>query len=248
MTTRSVQESSQYGHRRLDFEVAGRPAFLIKAGAPAAPGRGPWVWYAPTFLNRYPNDRHEWLFFGLLAGAGVSIAGVDVGESYGNPEGRRIFHELYTTLTQEFRLSPKATLLPRSRGGLMLYNWAAEHPECVACIGGIYTVCDMSSWPGLEKSAPAYGVSADELARQLKLHNPIDRLAPIAAAKVPIFHIHGDNDVVVPLERNSGELMNRYRELGGPGEVEIIKGFGHEEHDVFFESDRLLQFFLTHAR
>ena len=117
-----------------------------------------------------------------------------------------------------YPISPSTEILNIASG------WAAEHPECVACIGGIYTVCDMSSRPGLEKCAPAYGVSADEQARQLKEHNPIDRLAPIAKAKVPIFHVHGDNDVVVPLERNSGELINRYRELGGPGEVEINKG------------------------
>jgi pimeloyl-ACP methyl ester carboxylesterase len=243
-----VTESRQYDHNRIDFDIAGRPGFLIDPANAHDSGSRPWIWYAPSFVSpRYlPGDRQAWLFSRLL-GKGFHIAGVDVGESYGNPEGRRIFHELYTVLTFDHGLSPKASLLPQSRGGLMHYNWAAEHPECVACIGGIYTVCDMSSWPGLEKAAPAYGVSADELARQLPQHNPIDRLAPIAAAKVPIFHIHGDNDVVVPLERNSGELIKRYCELGGPGEVEIIKGFGHEEHDVFFESDRLLQFFLTHA-
>ena len=30
-------------------------------------------------------------------------------------------------------------------------------------------------------------------------HNPVARLAPLAKAGVPIFHIHGDSDAVVPL-------------------------------------------------
>ena len=97
----------------------------------------------------------------------------------------------------------------------MLYNWAAEHPEWVQCIGGIYTVCDPSSWPGLAGASPAYGMSAAELAARLREHNPIDRLEPLARAGVPILHLHGDADTVVPLERNSGELARRYRALGG---------------------------------
>ena len=37
----------------------------------------------------------------------------------------------------------------------MLYNWAAENPRRIACIAGIYPVCDFRSWPGVEKTAAA---------------------------------------------------------------------------------------------
>ena len=41
----------------------------------------------------------------------------------------------------------------------MLYNWAAENPSRVGCIAGIYTVCDLRSYPGLERACGAYGLS-----------------------------------------------------------------------------------------
>ena len=55
-------------------------------------------------------------------------------------------------------------------------------------------------------------------------HNPIDRLAPLAKAKVPIFHIHGDMDRVVPLDKNSAIIKQRYDALGGRMTLEVVKG------------------------
>jgi hypothetical protein len=37
----------------------------------------------------------------------------------------------------------------------MLYNWACEHPESVACIAGIYPVCNLRSFPGLDRAGGA---------------------------------------------------------------------------------------------
>jgi pimeloyl-ACP methyl ester carboxylesterase len=126
----------------------------------------------------------------------------------------------------------------------MLYNWAAEHPDGVRCIGGIYTVCDQSSWPGLAVSCSAYGMTEEELRTHLTEHNPIDRLQPLAKGGIPILHIHGDVDMLVPLERNSGELVRRYRELGGDARLIVIKGKGHEVCSEFFQNEELLAFFL----
>jgi pimeloyl-ACP methyl ester carboxylesterase len=239
--------SKQFGSARIDFVVDGRKAFLIHPTNPAANGCRPWLWYAPTFIGQLPNDSHAFIAAQLLQN-GFSIAGVDVGESYGRPAGRKIFEALYQRLTTEFGLDEKPCLLPQSRGGLMLYNWAVEHPDHVRCIGGIYTVCDITSYPGIEKAAPAYGMSADALQDQLAEHNPVDRLKPLARAGVPILHIHGDNDKVVPLERNSGALVERYKQLGGPAELIVVPGRGHEVIDEFFKSQRLVDFFLERAK
>lgn len=241
MTDRDNQE--------IYFEVSSHRAFLLPpTKTSAAPT--PWVWYAPTFLRTaspYPNRRHDWIF-DRLRRQGVAIAGVDVGESYGSPAGREIFSELYRELTERRELSPKPGLMPQSRGGLMLYNWAAENAFRVGCIGGIYTVCDIRSYPGLENACGAYGMSADELQARLEECNPVDRLAPLARAGVPILHIHGDSDTIVPLENNSAELARRYRALGGPMELLIVPGKGHEETDEFFQSQAVVDFFLKHLR
>ncbi|MFN5421966.1 MAG: sialate O-acetylesterase, partial [bacterium] len=47
----------------------------------------PWVWYAPT-LPGLPGTEELWMFE-EITNAGIAIAGVDVGESYGSPDGRK---------------------------------------------------------------------------------------------------------------------------------------------------------------
>ena len=207
----------------------------------------PWVWYAPTFRDQLPGSRHAWMAQRFLD-KGIAIAGVDVGESFGNPQGRAVYTAFYKTVRAEHGLTEQACLMPQSRGGLMLYNWAAENPQCVACIAGIYTVCDMRSWPGLEGACDAYGITEGELAACLPDHNPIDRLAPLADAGVPILHIHGDMDEAVPLEQNSAELARRYRQLGGSMELIVVPGKGHEEVDEFYQCQQLVDFVIEHAR
>ncbi|MEZ6016745.1 MAG: sialate O-acetylesterase [Planctomycetota bacterium] len=228
------------------FTVDGCAAFVIEPQVAALrEGPQPWIWYAPT-LRGLPGPEEAWMFERFLA-AGVAIAGIDVGESYGSPDGTRRFQALYEHLTATRGYSARPVLLARSRGGLMLYNWATVHPRRVAAIAGIYPVCDLASYPGLERAAPAYGMSAEALAADLAAHNPVDRLAPLAAAGVPILHLHGDRDGTVPLEANSGALRARYAALGGPVEVSVLEGRGHDMWSGWFQSDALVAFAIQHA-
>ena len=130
----------------------------------------------------------------------------------------------------------------------MLYNWASDHPDKVRCIVGVYPVCNLASYPGLARASGAYGMSADELQRNLAQHNPVDRAGPLAAAKVPIFHIHGDQDRVVPLQDNSDLLATRYRASGGSAQVLVAAGQGHNMWRGFFECQPLVDFVLQHAK
>lgn len=236
-----------FGGDRHDFIFDGNhKAFVILPKGGMTKADRPWIWYAPTLVNnKLPGAELQWLFPRLLQ-SGFGIAGIDVGESYGNPTGRKIYSQFHAYVIKTFGFSCKASLLPQSRGGLMLYNWAVEHPECVQCIGGIYTVCNLASYPGLEKAAPAYDMPPEALTAHLSEHNPIDRLEPLAEANVPIFHIHGDADKIVPLEKNAGELVKRYRALGGNAQLTIVPGKGHEVCPEFFQSQALLDFFLLH--
>lgn len=206
----------------------------------------PWVWYAPN-LPRLPGKAEQWMFDQFFA-AGVAVAGIDVGESYGSPDGRRLFTQLYEKVTKDYGLAAKPCLLARSRGGLMLYNWAAEHPGKVSGIAGIYPVCNLLSYPGLQRACGAYRLSEAGLMSALSQHNPIDRLAPLAAAGVEIFHIHGDQDRVVPLSDNSGVVHERYNKLGGSMQLKTVAGQGHNMWRGFFESQELVDFVIEHAR
>ena len=129
----------------------------------------------------------------------------------------------------------------------MLYSWAAEHPQSVAGVVGIYPVCSIVSHPGIAGAASADGLTAKQLEVELTKYNPINRLKPLAEARVPVFHIHGDSDTVVPLEANSAELAKRYREFGGPVEIEVVKGQGHNMWDDWFTSQNLTDFAIARA-
>jgi len=226
------------------LSVAGRPAFIIPARTPAAKGR-PWVWYAPT-LPGLPGPEERWMFERFLA-AGIAVAGMDVGESYGSPAGRRLFTAFYSELAERRGYSPKPVLLGRSRGGLMALCWAAENPDKVGGFAGIYPVCSLASYPGVAKAAGAYETTPAELQAHLADHNPVDRLPALARAGVPLFAIHGDVDTVVPLEANSGLVKERYTALGGAMELIVPKGQGHSMWPGFFQCPELVAFVKAHA-
>ncbi|MFM1769202.1 MAG: hypothetical protein RJA22_1731 [Verrucomicrobiota bacterium] len=229
------------------FQVEGRPAFLIPAPAPAGvtvPSR-PWVWYAPT-LPGLPGPEERWMFEQFRR-AGLAVAGLDVGESYGSPGGTRLYSALHAVLSGRRGYSTKPVLLGRSRGGLMTLSWAAENPDKVGGFAGIYPVCNLASYPGLARAAGAFGLTAEGLQAELARHNPIDRLAPLARAGVPLFAIHGDVDTLVPLEANSGIVRDRYAALGGRMELIVPKGQGHNMWTGFFQCAELVQFVRAHA-
>lgn len=227
------------------FSVAGHTAFLILPGADKRKPPIPWVWYAPT-LPRLPGKQESWMFEQWLA-QGIAIAGIDVGESYGSPKGTEGYSALYAELTGNRGLAAKPCLLARSRGGLMLYNWAAENPGKVSGVAGIYPVCNLVSYPGLARACAAYDLSKQGLADALARHNPVNRLKSLAEAKVPLFHLHGDADKLVPLAANSGMLKENYTTWGGPMTLEVIKGGRHDVKPHWFTSQKLVDFVSFHA-
>ncbi len=186
--------------------------------------------------------------FEQFLAAGIAIAGIDVGESYGSPAGRKLFTVLHAEMSGARGYSSRPVLLGRSRGGLQTLAWAAENADKVAAFAGIYPVCNLVSYPGLAKAASAYELSAAQLEVRLAEHNPIDRLAALAAARVPLFAIHGDIDKIVSLEANSGLLKQRYAALGGPMELIVPAGQGHNMWSGFFEGAELVAFVQRHAR
>src|SRR5437763_9369633 len=58
--------------------------------------------------------------------------------------------------------------------------------------------------------------------------NPVDNLAPLAAAKVSLLHVYGDADEVVPWDENTGMVAERYRKLGG--NILLIAKAGGKHH------------------
>ena len=65
-------------------------------------------------------------------------------------------------------------------------SWAIANPGKVAGLAGIYPVFDFHTYPGLQRAAPAYGLTADGLSDTLAQHNPIARIEILARAEVPV--------------------------------------------------------------
>jgi len=230
------------------FLLQDRPAFVLLPPEKERRTPQPWIMYAPT-LAGYPDEHEKWMHEQFLA-AGVAVAGIDIGESYGSPLGRKLFTALYEELTKKRGFASRPCLLGRSRGGLWVASWACDHPEQVAGIAGIYPVFDLRTYPGVAKAVPAYGLKADELEVKLSENNPIERVSLLAKAKVPVFIIHGDDDKVVPLKENSAELAARYEAAGANDAVTLLmaKGQGHNFWEGFFRCPELIEFAIARAR
>jgi pimeloyl-ACP methyl ester carboxylesterase len=230
------------------FTVGARPAFVMLPAADKRSSPQPWIFYAPT-LPGYPDEHERWMHEQFLV-AGVAVAGIDVGESYGSPAGRKLFDDFYSEMVGKRSYATRPCLLARSRGGLWMSSWAADHPERVAGIAGIYPAFDLRTYPGLDQAAPAYGMKPQELAAALDRVNPIERVESLAVAKVPVFIIHGDRDDTVPLAANSAELVKRYEAQGAKPLATLVvpAGQGHSFWEGYFHCQELVDFAISRAR
>ena len=228
--------------------IEGRKAFVVRPTKAMDPARR-WIWVTPGYLA-LPDDRgvvEHRMYVDRFLGAGLHVAGIDVGATCGSPRGAEVYQKFYEHLTTNEKLNRKARMLGQSNGGLISYAWAFRHPDLVDRIGGIYPATDFRTWPGLDKVANVPGARSGVRALPgrtdpaLAEFNPIDNLAPLAKAGVKLFHIHGDKDTVVPCDANSRVLVETYRRLGGDARLEIISGLGHGGKP-FYQSESLAKF------
>jgi len=230
------------------FLIEERPSFILWPAKEKRSEPQPWVFYAPT-LNGLPDAHEKWMHEKFLE-AGIAVAGIDIGEAYGSPQGRKHFTALYDELTTKRGFSKKPVMLGRSRGGLWVSSWAIENTDKVAAIAGIYPVFDLTTYPGLKRAAPAYGLTPEELESKLAQHNPIERITTLAKAKIPVCIIHGDSDKVVPLKENSAQLLAHYKAQGQEKLVNLIiaKDQGHNYWQGFFRCQELIDFVIEKAK
>ena len=243
------------GFGRYEFKLDGQRCIIVKPDT-AARGK-PWIWRARFFGHQPQADI-------ALLKKGFHIAYIEVGGLFGNPAAVERWNLFYGYLTREHGLSSKVALEGMSRGGLIIYNWAKANPEKVSCIYGDAPVCDFRSWPGdlyrrkenngkpLRKAQrrawaaclKAYGLS-EEQAKAYK-GNPVDNLEPLAKAGIPLLHVCGGADKVVPVAENTAVLEKRYKALGGAIKVILKKGVGHHPHSLK-DPGPIVSFVLKHS-
>ena len=145
--------------RQLVARAGTRPATAAIrdiTGLPRArrPGPVPWVWYAPTLLqSNLPNvgarDGAEvWMFERFLA-AGIGVAGIDVGESYGSPAGTARYDALYDELTQQhgdvdhvqrFSRKPVRAICHQHHDAVRVPTAVQTAVPCLVCEGTLHAV------------------------------------------------------------------------------------------------------------
>jgi hypothetical protein len=230
--------------------VAGRHAFIMKPEGSEDDRtqiNRPWIFYAPT-LSAYP-DRHEAAMHQRFLDAGIAIAGIDVGETYGSPLAFPFFEALYAEMKSR-GYSDRPVLLGRSRGGLWVSSWAIQNPNRVQAIAGIYPVFDFITYPGIERAAPAYDKSTEELLANQETLNPISKIKILAKRSLPMFIIHGETDTVVPIAPNSATVETVYQQNGSAKHFTMkrISGQGHNFWPGFFNCDELIDFVIDQAK
>jgi pimeloyl-ACP methyl ester carboxylesterase len=226
-------KSDYRGFVRYDFEVDGQKCLVVLPKS-AAEGR-PWIWRAEFFDHRPEIDL-------ALINKGFHLVFMNVGNTFGCPSAMKHFDAFYKVLTEQHGFSKKPVLEGLSRGGLYVYNWGAAHPDQVGLILGDNPVCDFKSWPGGNGKGPGSKGDWEKLIRDYEFpneaaamaydKNPIDNLAPLAKAKVPLLHICGDADEVVPYPGNSVLIKDRYEKLGGTIHIIVKPGLKHHPHGL----------------
>jgi len=239
-------ESTWNGYRMLDFEHNGKAAKIV---FPKEVNQNRnWIWRARFWGHEPQTDI-------ALLKLGFHVVHIDVSDLFGAPEAVKIWNGYYEYLRKEYQLSEKVALEGLSRGGLIIYNWAAANPEKVACLYGDAPVCDINSWPGGKGAA---SVSEDAWKKCLLAYNlteeeasgfrgiPVYTAEKVAKAGIPVLHVVGNADKTVPIEENTYKIQSLFRDLQGDFKLIEKEGIGHHPHSLV-NPKPIVKFILEHT-
>ena len=217
------KKTSFHGFDQYNFPLEGI-ACRVVIPKKIADGK-PWVWRARFF-------GHEPQFDIAMLNRGYHLVYCDVAGLFGNTEAVSRWNKFYNYLRFEHLFSDRVILEGMSRGGLIIYNWAAKNPGKVAAIYADAPVMDFKSWPKINPTIlKVYRFKNEQEAKAYK-GNPVDNLAPLAKAGIPIIHVVGMDDKVVPVSENTQVAERRYKKMGGTFKVIRKKGIGHHPHSL----------------
>lgn len=233
-----------HGHEGFKFNNNGVTCLVVKPHF-VAKGK-PWLIRARFWGHEPQTD------IALLEN-GFHIVYCDVADLYGSDEAIERWNSFYGRMVKA-GFNKKVALEGMSRGGLIVYNWSAKNPEKVACIYADAPVMDLKSWPmGKGKSEgseldckqmiKAYNFKDETDALNWK-RNPIDCAPVIAQAGIPVLHVVGDADRVVPVDENTAIFEKRMQELNHPITVIHKPGVDHHPHSLN-NPEPIVQFILN---
>ena len=218
-----------YGFKGYEFQHEGVSCKIVE---PKRVAKGkPWVLRARFW-------GHEPQFDIKLLEQGFHIAYCDVADLYGSQVAINRWNEFYSYMMSK-KFHSKVVLEGMSRGGLIIYNWANQNPEKVACIYADAPVLDLKSWPLGQGKAKRYEAdiamllgNSDDTDRRSFL-SPIDEMKAIAENKIPIIHVLGESDSVVFPDENTYLFQTKLEELGHEMTIISKPKVGHHPHSLF---------------
>lgn len=208
-----------------------------------------WIWRARFWGHEPQTDK-------ALLDKGFHVVYLDVSDLFGNQEAVALWNDFYDHCREKYALNQKVVLEGMSRGGLIIYNWAAQNTEKVACIYADAPVCDIKSWPGglykgvgsekdWETCLKAHGLDTISVLEYEGI--PLFTSAKVAQAGIPVLHVFGTADEVVPHGENTLPLAKIFEENGG--EIILIpkEGVGHHPHSLE-DPQPIVNFILENTR
>lgn len=228
-----VKEFNFHGYKGYEYDNNGVKYYIVK---PHHTAKGnPWIWRA-RFWGHEPQVDID------LLEQGFHLTYCDVAELFGSPKAVERWDEFYA-LAVKAGLNQKAVLEGMSRGGLIIYNWAAKNPKKVACIYGDAPVMDIKSWPlnwgdcldenkrSMSLLLEAYGFANAEEAMAWN-KNPLNHARKLAKAKIPMIHVVGDIDEGVPVAENTAVFEREVAKYGHSVHVIHKPNVGHHPHSL----------------
>lgn len=228
-----VKEFNFHGYKGYEYDNNGVKYYIVK---PHHTAKGnPWIWRA-RFWGHEPQVDID------LLEQGFHLTYCDVAELFGSPKAVERWDEFYA-LAVKAGLNQKAVLEGMSRGGLIIYNWAAKNPKKVACIYGDAPVMDIKSWPlnwgdcldenkrSMSLLLEAYGFANAEEAMAWN-KNPLNHARKLAKTKIPMIHVVGDIDEGVPVAENTAIFEREVAKYGHSVHVIHKPDVGHHPHSL----------------
>ncbi|MFC1765745.1 thioredoxin-like domain-containing protein [Planctomycetota bacterium] len=240
-------EKSLFGDK---FTMYKDGANIVVAPQNIAKGK-PWVWRA-RFWGHQPQ------FDMAMLEKGYHVVYCDVQQLWGCPSAVQRWNDYYRLLIEQHGFAEKAVLEGMSRGGLIVYNWAIANPDKVAAIYADAPVMHLRKWIGSKINREIRGSKAhrtmmsaytfkDDAEADAFKGYPVDNLKPLAEAKIPIIHVVGDADEVVPVSEHTAIAEERIKQMGGVIKVIHKKDVGHHPHSLI-DPKPIVNFILKHGR
>jgi pimeloyl-ACP methyl ester carboxylesterase len=221
------------GFKRHSFTVDGCKCWIAEPKTPLAGNH--WAW-CMMFPDAFPARTGA----PALLAKGYYYVFMDVGNTFGAPSALAKLSAFYNALTGA-GFNSKAILIGISRGGAYACNWAAQNPEKVSLIYGDAPVCSFASWPyahgagkdsrDWKKLLAVYGFKTNQEAVSCPTQ-PINEVAQLVKAHIPLLCVVGDADTTVPYSENTAIVEQKYKKLGGQITVIHKPGCGHHPHGL----------------